>query len=63
VPLSVRFGGTGSYDPDGSIRQYHWGFGDGAEAAGLRVEHTYETGGTYETCLTVTDRRQGLRIR
>ncbi len=65
APLSVHFDGTGSFDPDGSIRRYEWDFGDGARATGARavgahVTHTYTVAGTHEVTLTVTDRRGGI---
>ena len=51
----VLFDGSGSYDPDGSIQTYFWGFGDGATGTGVRPEHTYTQEGTYTITLTVTD--------
>jgi len=57
APVTVSFDGTGSYDPDGTIRQYRWDFGDGESGRGLRIEHRYSTAGTYQVTLTVTDRR------
>lgn len=57
VPMTVRFDGTHSLDPDGAIRSYRWKFGDGAKAEGPIVEHTYTAPGTYRPSLTVTDRR------
>ena len=37
VPLTVQSDGTDSYDPDGTIRQYRWGPGDGEEGTGDRA--------------------------
>ena len=56
-PLSVSFDAGGSYDPDGSIRAYHWDFGDGSTGAGVTTEHTFVTATTesYTVVLTVTD--------
>jgi len=44
-----------SYDPDGEITQHHWFFGDGAEAYGRSVSHTYLRTGTFDVKLVVTD--------
>ncbi len=53
--LPVNFSAMGSYDEDGSIVTYHWIFGDGAEADGMNVSHTYVNNGSYEAILTVVD--------
>ncbi|WP_022663787.1 PKD domain-containing protein [Desulfospira joergensenii] len=55
VPFKVSFDGSDSSDPDGSIVQYHWGFGDGTSQEGAVVDHLYETPGAYVAVLTVTD--------
>jgi PKD repeat protein len=55
VGQSVNFSGSGSYDPDGSIVQYSWNFGDGSTGTGVTTSHTYTTSGTYTVTLTVTD--------
>ena len=57
APLTVRFDGTGSWDPDGTIRRYRWDFGNGEDGDGPQVEHTYSAPGTYEATLTVIDKR------
>lgn len=50
--------GSGSSDPDGSIAQYQWDFGDGSSATGATPQqHTYAAGGTFDVSLTVTDDR------
>ncbi|MCX6707558.1 MAG: tandem-95 repeat protein [Candidatus Woesearchaeota archaeon] len=51
---SVSFSGSGS-DADGSIVSYAWDFGDGTNAAGQNVIHTYADNKTYTATLTVTD--------
>lgn len=51
----VAFDGGGSHDPDGSISNYAWSFGDGATASGRTVRHAYARPGTYEVALVVTD--------
>ena len=55
APLTVAFDGRGSSDPDGSIVNYAWTFGDGATAAGSTTNHTYQAAGNYSARLTVTD--------
>ncbi len=45
APASVRFDGSGSRDPDGSVQSYIWDFGDGNAASGAIVNHTYEMAG------------------
>ena len=43
-------------DPDGSVADGHWNFGDGSEAAsGLTSEHTYAASGTYQVSFTAVD--------
>jgi len=49
------FDGSMSYDPDGSIVEYLWDFGDGTSASGAIVEHTFTKRGTYDVTLTVRD--------
>ena len=56
-PLSVFFDATASYDPDGVITSYAWQFGDESTGEGVSVTHTYESPGTYEARLTITDER------
>jgi PKD repeat protein/RNA polymerase subunit RPABC4/transcription elongation factor Spt4 len=55
MPLKVSFDASGSMDPDGSIVQYSWDFGDGGTDSGIKVSHTYETNGSFLAALTVTD--------
>jgi len=40
---------------DGTIVNYFWDFGDGANATGVTVEHAYVDNGAYTVTLTVTD--------
>ncbi|UCH88903.1 MAG: PKD domain-containing protein [Thermoplasmata archaeon] len=50
------FDGSKSYDPDGTIIEYHWDFGWGAEwAEGEYAMYSYPVTGTFITTLTVTD--------
>ena len=52
---TVRFDASASRDPDGSIVQYLWEFGDGATGTGRTVTHAYASPGTYTVRLTVRD--------
>lgn len=54
APLAVNFDANSSYDPDGTILNYQWSFGDGTSATGAYVGHSYASG-TYTATLTVTD--------
>ena len=54
---SITMSGAGSTDPDGDALTYDWTFGDGQTGTGVSVAHDYETGGTYQIRLVVTDIR------
>ncbi|MFT3970682.1 MAG: PKD domain-containing protein [Micropruina sp.] len=51
----ITVSGAGSNDPDGSITEYAWDFGDGATDTGADATHTYAADGSYVVKLTVTD--------
>ena len=53
----VTFNASNSSDPDGSITNYTWDFGDGdaLTTASPTADHTFTTGGVYNVTLTVTD--------
>jgi len=54
--LTVVISGFGSYAKDAkTIVNYTWDFGDGTNASGANVTHTYAANGTYTITLTVTD--------
>lgn len=55
IGLLVSFDSNGSSAANGSIVTYTWDFGDGASARGPNLGHTYDTAGTYNVTLTVTD--------
>jgi PKD repeat protein len=61
-PLTVSFDATGSKDPDfqDTIASYTFRFGDGSPdltTGDPRVDHTYQSDGTYAARLVVTDSR------
>jgi hypothetical protein len=51
----VTFDGSGSTDPDGTIANFAWSFGDGTSGTGAVVTHSYTTANTFIVTLTVTD--------
>jgi len=51
----IVFNGVNSSDPDGSIVNYTWDFGDGNTGYGVITTHKYTEPGTYLVILTVTD--------
>ena len=53
--LTVAFNASASNDPDGTITNYSWSFGDDTEGNGIAVTHEFPANGTYEVSLTVTD--------
>lgn len=46
---------TASQDADGEITQFRWDFGDGGEAEGAQVEHTFHQPGEYTVILSAQD--------
>jgi PKD repeat protein len=55
LPVEVSFDAGASSDPDGSITEYAWNFGDGTTATGRSVTHSFDTEGNFSVTLTVTD--------
>jgi PKD repeat protein len=55
----IHFDARASNDPDGSISKYEWTFGDGANATGVQVDHTYNSDGNFTATLKVTDNKGG----
>ncbi len=49
------FDASGSYDLDDDQLTYHWDFGDGHKAQGVKVKHAYRKHGVYDVVLTVKD--------
>jgi PKD repeat protein len=58
-PLDVTFYAAGSYDPDGSLGNFHWVFSDGGEYWGPVAYNTFTTPGPHTATLTVFDDRGG----
>lgn len=58
--LVAGFDASASVDSDGSIASYAWNFGDGTTGSGANTSHTYDTAGTYQVTLTVTDNAGGI---
>ena len=56
---TASFDGSSSFDPDGTIANWAWNFGDGqprsAPGASATARHVYATAGTFTVTLTVTD--------
>lgn len=57
LPLTVQFSSAGSSDPDGTIVEYYWTFGDafGTHSYEANPTYLYDYAGTYTATLTVTD--------
>lgn len=53
-PLVVSFSSNAS-DPDGSIVNYNWNFGDGTTSSGVNPTYIYQSPGSFTATLTVTD--------
>ncbi len=55
--LTCTFDGSGSADPDGTLADFAWDFGDGQQVNGASAtaNHTYAVGGARTVTLTVTD--------
>jgi PKD repeat protein len=52
---TLAFDSSASSDPDGTIKQWSWDFGDGTHGKGPNPLHTYAQVGDYTATLTVTD--------
>ena len=51
----MRFEAKGAIDPDGTLVDYRWDFGDGQSAHGLNVTHRFLESGTFNVTLTLLD--------
>lgn len=52
---TISFNGTGSSDPDGTIMNYYWDFGDGGFGVGPSPERAYWWTGSFSVLLIVWD--------
>jgi PKD repeat protein len=59
APLTVSLTAAGS-DPDGDAMSYTWNFGDGGQAGGPKVTHTFTAAGSYTVTVTVRDAAGGI---
>lgn len=55
VNETIYFDASSSFDPDGVIVSYYWDFGDGTNATGVNVTHSYKNPGMYIINLIITD--------
>ncbi len=55
VGQTVLFDGSGSFDPDGSVVDWSWNFGDGFISFGTFTSHVYASPGNFTVTLKVTD--------
>lgn len=55
VGTSLTFDASDSLDDDAEALTFHWAFGDGQDADGVRVSHTYQQAGAYTVRLVVRD--------
>ncbi|MEM7510067.1 MAG: PKD domain-containing protein, partial [Bacteroidota bacterium] len=58
-PLLISVDGTNSSDPDGTVAEYLWTFGDGATSTEASTTHTFASGGDYLVKLVITDNEGG----
>jgi len=59
APLTVKLNNSGSYDPDGTITSCELQASNGQNIHGCNAQMTFNTAGTYQITLIVTD-NQGL---
>ncbi|MBG6215168.1 cytoskeletal protein CcmA (bactofilin family) [Cryobacterium sp. CAN_C3] len=56
---TYTFDASASTDPDGTIQDYSWDFGDGEVGSGTVVTHNYAAPGDYRPSLVTTDNARG----
>jgi PKD repeat protein len=59
IPITVEFDGSLSSDADGDPLTYTWHFGDGTQATGAIVSHTFSNRGSHLVQLVVSDDKGG----
>ena len=59
APLDVGFNASASSDADNDTLSFAWNFGDGTTGSGATPTHRYQTNGTYNAVVTVSDGRGG----
>lgn len=58
--MTKQFDASASRDPDGRIEEFRWDFGDGTQAFGQSVSHTFTRSGRFSVRLTIGDDRGGV---
>lgn len=59
VGAKISFDASDSADADDDSIVYSWNFGDGSEALGVKVEHSFQKAGKFVVRLTVNDGKSG----
>jgi PKD repeat protein len=59
---TYTFDASGSTDPDGSIAEYKWDFGDGSTGTGAIINHQYTSTGGFPVTLTAIDNVGGVTL-
>jgi PKD repeat protein len=54
APRTVKLRGFSIMNPNDHVIGYKWTFGDGTNATGQQVVHTYASPGNYQVCLVIT---------
>lgn len=55
APFTTNFDASTSSDPNGTITDFDWDFGDTSTGTGSSIQHTFTNPGFYTVTLTVTD--------
>ncbi|MEW5761296.1 MAG: PKD domain-containing protein, partial [Candidatus Thermoplasmatota archaeon] len=55
VYIPIQFDAGNSFDQDNDEMFYYWEFGDGENATGIKISHTYKKSGVYNLTLIVSD--------
>ncbi|MBM9538467.1 PKD domain-containing protein [Desulfobulbus alkaliphilus] len=59
---TATFNAGSSYDPDGTITEYRWDFGDGAKGSGQTISHEFTSTSNAQVTLTVIDNAGAVAI-